>query len=54
MRRSQTLRHNSRPSAFLASDELAGVREEESAEGPLRRQLLERDRENDKVIERKP
>ncbi|KAF7796202.1 hypothetical protein EIP86_007376 [Pleurotus ostreatoroseus] len=49
MRRSQTLRHNPRPSAILASDELAGVREEESAEGTLRRQLLERDRENDKL-----
>lgn len=54
MRRSQTLRNNSKPSAFLGSDELGALREEESTEGTLRRQLLEKDRENDKVTEREP
>lgn len=54
MRRSQTLRHNSKSSAFLASEDLGALREEESTEGTLRRQLLEKDRENDKVTEREP
>ena len=51
MRRSQTLnsRHSARPSIFTAED-LGALKEiDESTEDMLRRQLLEQERENDKV-----
>ncbi|KIY48296.1 hypothetical protein FISHEDRAFT_73859 [Fistulina hepatica ATCC 64428] len=50
MRRAQTLRHNGRPSLALTSDDLGVLREgDETDEDVLRRQLLERDRDNDKL-----
>ncbi|KAJ3557681.1 hypothetical protein NM688_g1341 [Phlebia brevispora] len=48
MRRSQTLRHNSRPAVFIGSDEL-GLLGEGDESDTLRRQLLEKQRENDKL-----
>lgn len=48
-RRSQTTRHYARPS-LLQTDDLGVLREaDESAEDVLRRQLLEREREIDRV-----
>jgi hypothetical protein len=50
MRRAQSLRHNTRPSLALGADDLGMLREgDESDEDVLRRQLLDKDRENDKV-----
>ena len=51
MRRAQTVRHQSRPSIALGADEIALLREgEETVEDVLRRQLLEKDLENDKFL----
>ena len=50
MRRAQSVRHYARPSIALAADDLGVLREgDESNEDVLRRQLLEKDRECDKV-----
>ncbi|PCH34351.1 hypothetical protein WOLCODRAFT_135665 [Wolfiporia cocos MD-104 SS10] len=51
MRRAQTVRHYSRPSLPLGEDDLGMLKEnpEESTEDVLRRQLIEKDRENDKL-----
>ncbi|KAI0962666.1 hypothetical protein AcV7_001460 [Taiwanofungus camphoratus] len=51
MRRAQSVRHYARPSLALGADDLGMLKEspEESNEDVLRRQLLEKDRENDKV-----
>ena len=49
MRRTQT-KHLPRPSIALTADEIGNLREgSETNEDVLRRQLLEKDRENDKV-----
>lgn len=49
MRRTQT-KHLPRPSIALTADEIGTLREgSETNEDVLRRQLLEKDRENDKV-----
>ena len=53
MRRAQSVRHQARPSLALGADDLGVLCEgEESTEGVLRKQLLEKDRENDKVRSR--
>ncbi|KAH7886389.1 hypothetical protein F5I97DRAFT_1264919 [Phlebopus sp. FC_14] len=49
MRRAQSVRNYGRPQHALASDDLGVLREDESAEDTLRRQLLDKDRENDKL-----
>ena len=51
MRRAQSTRHYPRPSLALGADDLGVLREnpDETIEDALRRQLLEKDRENDKV-----
>jgi len=51
MRRAQTTRHQTRPSLTLGADDLGVLREgaEESIESALRRQLVEKERENDKL-----
>ncbi|KAH8111881.1 hypothetical protein DFH11DRAFT_1610467 [Phellopilus nigrolimitatus] len=50
MRRATSLRsHNARNSVTSLSDDLGMLREEESAEDALRRQLLAAERENDKL-----
>jgi hypothetical protein len=50
MRRAQSVRHYARPSLALAADDLGMLREgDESNEDVLRKQLLDKDRENDKV-----
>jgi hypothetical protein len=50
MRRAQSVRHYARPSLALGADDLGMLREgDESNEDVLRRQLLDKDRENDKV-----
>lgn len=49
MRRVQSLRHHTRPSLATMTDDLGVLREEESTEDALRRELLAKDRENDKV-----
>ncbi|KAF8899459.1 hypothetical protein BD779DRAFT_1488950 [Infundibulicybe gibba] len=50
MRRAQSVRHYARPSLALGVDDLGILREaEESNEDVLRRQLLEKDRENDRL-----
>ncbi|KAI0320050.1 hypothetical protein OF83DRAFT_1106771 [Amylostereum chailletii] len=51
MRRAQSVRHYGRPSLALGADDLGMLKEgpEESTEDMLRRQLLEKDRENDKL-----
>ena len=50
MRRAQSVRHYARPSLALAADDLGVLREgDESNEDVLRRQLVEKDRECDKV-----
>jgi hypothetical protein len=50
-RRAQSVRHHSRPSLAHGADDLGMLREipDESVEDILRRQVLEKDRENDKV-----
>ena len=53
MRRAQSVRHYTRPSLALAADDLGALKEaDETTEDVLRRQLLDKDRENDKVSER--
>jgi hypothetical protein len=53
MRRAQSVRHYARPSLALAADDLGILREgDESNEDVLRKQLLEKDRECDKVCRR--
>ena len=51
MRRAQSVRHHARPSSLaLGTDDLGVLKEgDESNEDVLRRQLLDKDRENDKV-----
>lgn len=51
MRRAQSVRNYGRPSIVPGSDDLSMLREEpdDSPEDALRRQLIEKDRENDKV-----
>ena len=50
MRRAQSVRHYARPSLALAADDLGMLREgDESNEDVLRKQLLDKDRENDKA-----
>jgi hypothetical protein len=50
MRRAQSVRHYARPSIALGADDLGILKEgDESNEDVLRRQLLDKDRENDKV-----
>ena len=50
MRRAQSVRHYARPSLALASDDLGMLREgAESDEDVLRKQLIEKDRECDRV-----
>lgn len=50
MRRAQSVRHVARPSLALGADDLGILREgDESNEDVLRRQLLDKDRECDKV-----
>ncbi|CCM03824.1 uncharacterized protein FIBRA_05973 [Fibroporia radiculosa] len=51
MRRAQTVRHYGRPSIALGADDLGMLKEtpEESAEDVLRRQLIEKDRECDRL-----
>ncbi|KXN86001.1 hypothetical protein AN958_10611 [Leucoagaricus sp. SymC.cos] len=51
MRRAQSAKHQPRPSLALASDDLGVLREgHETNEDVLRRQLLEKDRENDRLM----
>jgi len=50
MRRAQSVRHHTRPSLALAADDLGALKEaDESIEDVLRRQLIDKDRENDKL-----
>ena len=52
MRKSHSVRNYSRTGSSnitMNADELGMVREDESAEDALRRQLLEKDRENDRL-----
>ncbi|KAH7926866.1 hypothetical protein BV22DRAFT_1062122 [Leucogyrophana mollusca] len=50
MRRAQSVRNYGRPSVSLAADDLGLLREtDEPTEDTLRRQLLDKDRENDKL-----
>ncbi|KAH8828137.1 hypothetical protein DL96DRAFT_1601928 [Flagelloscypha sp. PMI_526] len=49
MRRAQSLRHHGRPSNVAASDELGVLGEDDTNEDLLRKQLLEKDRENDRL-----
>lgn len=50
MRRAQSVKNYARPSLALASDDLGVLREgDETNEDVLRRLLLEKDRENDRV-----
>lgn len=50
MRKAQSLRnHTTRPTLSTMTDDLGMLREEESVEDSLRRELLSKDRENDKV-----
>lgn len=52
-RRAQSAKHHVRPSLALAADDLGILREgDERNEDILRRQLLEKDRENDRVCSR--
>ena len=52
MRRAQSVRHYGRPSlAIGGADDLGVLKEDESVEDVLRRQLLEKDRECDKVCD---
>lgn len=51
MRRAQSVRHYARSSLALAVDDLGTLKEgDESNEDVLRRQLLDKDRENDKLL----
>ena len=49
MRRAQSVRHYARSSLAPGADDLGVLKEDESVEDVLRRQLLEKDRECDKV-----
>jgi len=50
MRRAQSIRQHSRPSVAISADELGALRQgNESDEDVLRRQLIEKDRECDRV-----
>lgn len=49
MRRAQSVRNYARPSFAPGADDLGVLREDEPVEDTLRRQLLDKDRENDKV-----
>ncbi|KAI0368925.1 hypothetical protein BV20DRAFT_968732 [Pilatotrama ljubarskyi] len=49
MRRAQSVRHYARPSLAVGADDLGVLKEDESVEDVLRRQLLEKDRECDKL-----
>ncbi|KAI0756438.1 hypothetical protein C8Q80DRAFT_29121 [Daedaleopsis nitida] len=49
MRRAQSVRHHARPSLAIGADDLGVLREDESVEDVLRRQLLEKDRECDRL-----
>ncbi|TBU26861.1 hypothetical protein BD311DRAFT_761731 [Dichomitus squalens] len=49
MRRAQSVRHYARPSQVHNTDDLGVLREDESVEDVLRRQLLEKDRECDRL-----
>jgi len=49
MRKSQTVKHFSRPSLAIGADDLGVVKEDESPEDSLRRQLLDQERENDRL-----
>ncbi|EIW64475.1 uncharacterized protein TRAVEDRAFT_158787 [Trametes versicolor FP-101664 SS1] len=49
MRRAQSVRHYARASLASGTDDLGVLREDESVEEVLRRQLLEKDRECDKL-----
>ena len=51
MRRAQSLRNHVRPSLTTMTDDLGTLKEqsEETAEETLRRQIIAKDRENDKV-----
>lgn len=50
MRRAQSVRHYGRPSIVQGTDDLGLLKEtDESPEEALRRELIEKDRENDKV-----
>lgn len=51
MRRAQSVRHYAKPNTSVQVDDLSVLNEtiEESVESTLRRQLLEKDREMDKV-----
>jgi hypothetical protein len=51
MRRAQSVRNYHRPSPSVVTDDLGLLREgDEPTEDMLRRQLLDKDRENDKVV----
>lgn len=53
MRRTQSVRQYGKPSLAMGGDELGVLREsEETLEDVLRRQLLEKDKENDKVCKK--
>ncbi|KAI8990643.1 hypothetical protein BD414DRAFT_484351 [Trametes punicea] len=49
MRRAQSVRHYGRPSLAVGADDLGVLKEDESLEDVLRKQLLEKDRECDKL-----
>ncbi|KAI0778859.1 hypothetical protein BD413DRAFT_119952 [Trametes elegans] len=49
MRRAQSVRHYARPSLAAGADDLGVLKEDESVEDVLRRQLLEKDRECDRL-----
>ncbi|CDO73395.1 hypothetical protein BN946_scf185013.g29 [Trametes cinnabarina] len=49
MRRAQSVRHYGRSSLAVGADDLGVLKEDESVEDVLRRQLLEKDRECDKL-----
>lgn len=49
MRRAQSVRNHARPSLALGADDLGVLKEDESVEGVLRKQLLDKDRECDRV-----
>ncbi|TFK90073.1 hypothetical protein K466DRAFT_517755 [Polyporus arcularius HHB13444] len=49
MRRAQSVRNHARPSLALGADDLGVLKEDESVEGVLRKQLLDKDRECDRL-----
>ena len=49
MRRAQSVRHYAKTPMAVGADDLGVLKEDESVEDVLRRQLLEKDRECDKV-----